>query len=67
MNFSNFYHIPVRGDGACFFHSILNRLIICLFRPYHLLTEPRVGTGPSGDRMLLPVIRVTVGRVDSLR
>lgn len=22
MNFSNFYHIPVQGDGACFFHSI---------------------------------------------
>ena len=22
MNFSNFYHIPVKGDGACFFHSI---------------------------------------------
>lgn len=23
MNFSNFYHIPVQGDGACFFHSIV--------------------------------------------
>ena len=22
MNFSKFYHIPVSGDGACFFHSI---------------------------------------------
>ena len=22
MKFSNFYHIPVKGDGACFFHSI---------------------------------------------
>ena len=22
MDFSKFYHIPVRGDGACFFHSI---------------------------------------------
>lgn len=23
MDFSNFYHLPVKGDGACFFHSIV--------------------------------------------
>ena len=34
MNFSNFYHLPVKGDGACFFNSIagINHLNEHLFK-----------------------------------
>jgi hypothetical protein len=34
MNISNFYHLPVKGDGACFFHSIagINHLNEHLFK-----------------------------------